>query len=118
MDNMAATRAQKTKRGRENYGRNYARGRAGERRAAASLRRAGYSVSISPGSAGFSDVVAKKGGKTRRIQVKTLSSRRLLTKEAAENRIRGKPYNVRIPAGGECWVYDADGRRHIIRGRS
>ena len=69
---MAATRAQKTVRGRKNYGRNYERGRAGERRAAATLRRAGYSVSISPGSAGFSDVIAKKGGKTRRIQVTCL----------------------------------------------
>lgn len=115
---MAATRAQKTVRGRKNYGRNYDRGRAGERRAAATLRRAGYSVSISPGSAGFSDVIAKKGGKTRRIQVKTFSSRRFLTKGAAERRIRGEPFNVRIPKGGECWVYDADGRRYIIRGRS
>lgn len=115
---MAATRAQTTVRGRKNYGRNYERGRAGERRAAAALRRAGYSVSISPGSAGFSDIVAKKNGKIRRIQVKTFSSRRFLTKQAAENRIRGKPFNVRIPAGGEVWVYDADGRRYIIRGRS
>jgi Holliday junction resolvase len=115
---MAATRAQKTLGGRKNYGRNYERGRAGERRAAAALRRAGYSVSISPGSAGFSDIVAKKNGKIRRIQVKTFSSRRFLTKEAAEKRIRGKPFNVRIPAGGEVWVYDADGRRYIIRGRS
>lgn len=115
---MAATRAQKTLGGRKNYGQNYERGRAGERRAAAALRRAGYSVSISPGSAGFSDIVAKKNGKIRRIQVKTFSSRRFLTKQAAENRIRGKPFNVRIPAGGEVWVYDADGRRYIIRGRS
>jgi len=115
---MAATRAQKTAKGRKNYGKNYDRGRAGERRAAASLRRAGYSVSISPGSAGFSDVVAKKSGRTRKIQVKTISSRRILTKGAAEKRIRGKPFNVRIPAGGECWVYDMDGRRHVVRGRS
>ncbi len=118
MGNMAATKAQKTKRGRKNYGKNYGRGRAGEKRAAASLRRAGYSVRISPGSAGFADVTAKKGGRTRRIQVKTISSRRILTKEAAERRIRGRPYNVRIPRGGEVWVYDGDGRLHIIRGRS
>jgi|GEM_PF-2998701 len=115
---MGATKAQKTKAGRKNYGKNYGRGRTGERRAAAALRRAGYSVSITRASAGFSDVKATKKGKTRKIQVKTLSSRRILTKEAAENRIRGKPFNVRIPAGGEVWVYDADGRRHVIRGRS
>ena len=115
---MAATREQTTVRGRRNYGKNYERGRAGERRAAAALRRAGYSVSISPGSAGFADVVAKKGGKTRRIQVKTFSSRRFLPKRAAERRIRGEPYNVRIPKGGEVWVYDMDGRRYVIQGRS
>jgi len=118
MDNMAATKAQNTKAGRKNYGKNYGRGRNGEERAAAALRRAGYSVSIARGSAGFSDVTAKKNGRTRRIQVKTFSSRRFLTKQAAENRIRGKPFNVRIPAGGEVWVYDADGRRYVIRGRS
>lgn len=117
MGNMAATKAQNTKAGRKNYGKNYGRGRNGERRAAAALRRAGYSVSIARGSAGFSDVTAKKNGRTRRIQVKTFSSRRFLTKQAAENRIRGKPFNVRIPAGGEVWVYDADGRRYVIRGR-
>jgi len=118
MDNMAATKAQNTKAGRKNYGKNYGRGRKGEERAAAALRRAGYSVSIAPGSVGFSDVTAKKNGKIRRIQVKTFSSRRFLTKQAAENRIRGEPFNVRIPVGGEVWVYDADGRRHVIRGRS
>jgi Holliday junction resolvase len=115
---MGATKAQITKAGRKNYGKNYSRGRKGEQRAAAALRREGYSVRIAPGSAGFSDVRATKNSRTRRIQVKTLSSRRILTKEAAENRIRGKPFNVRIPAGGEVWVYDADGRRHVIRGRS
>lgn len=113
---MAVTRAHKTAKGRKNYGKNYDRGRAGERRAAAALRRAGYSVRISPGSAGFSDLVAKKGNEVRHIQIKTISSRRILTNEAAENRIRGKPFGVRIPKGGEVWVYDADGRRHIIRG--
>ena len=115
---MAATRAHKTVRGRCNYGKNYERGRAGERRAAAALRREGYSVAVSRGSAGFSDLVAKKGTKIRKIQVKTISSRRFSTKEAAEKRIRGKPFNVRIPAGGEVWVYDADGRRYVIRGRA
>ncbi len=116
---MGATKAQKTKTGRKNYGKNYGRGRAGERKAAAALRQAGYSVSISRGSAGFADVTAKKNGRTRRIQVKTLSSRRILTKEAAKKRIEGKPFNVRSrPAGGEIWVYDADGRRHVLRGRS
>jgi len=118
MVNYGGDTGTKNKTGRQNYGKNYGRGRAGEKRAAASLRRAGYSVRISPGSAGFPDVTAKKGGRTRRIQVKTISSRRILTKEAAERRIRGRPYNVRIPRGGEVWVYDGDGRRHIIRGRS
>lgn len=114
---MAATRAQKTAKGRKNYGRNYNRGRAGEKEAAASLRRAGYSVRLSPGSVGFGDVTATKGGKERKIQVKTFSSRRFLTKEAAEKRIRGKPFNVRIPKGGEVWIYDMDGRRYVVRGR-
>lgn len=115
---MAATKAQKTKRGRKNYGRNYDRGRAGEKKVASSLRRAGYSVRLSPGSAGFGDVTATKGGTKRSIQVKTFSSRRFLSQEAAEKRIRGKPFNVRIPKGGEVWIYDMDGRRYVIRGRS
>lgn len=115
---MAATRAQKTRSGRRNYGKNRNRGLKGEDRAARALRAQGYTVKRAPASAGFCDLTATKGGKTRCIQVKTISSRRLLTKEVAENRIRGKPFNVRIPAGGEVWVYDMDGRLHIIRGRS
>lgn len=115
---MAATKAQKTRAGRKNYGKNYDRGRAGETRAAATLRRAGYSVSVSPGSRGFGDVKATKAGEKKSIQVKTFSSRRFLTKEAAEKRIRGRPFNVKIPAGGEVWIYDKDGRRYVVRGRS
>jgi len=49
---MGATKAQITKAGRKNYGKNYSRGRKGEQRAAAALRREGYSVRIAPGSAG------------------------------------------------------------------
>lgn len=117
---MAATTAQKTRSGRRNYGKNRNRGLKGEDRAARALRAQGYIVKrASPqGFAGFADLIATKNGKTKPIQVKTISSRRLLTQEAAENRIRGKPFNVRIPAGGEVWVYDMDGRLHIIRGRS
>lgn len=118
-DIVAATKAQKTKKGRKNYGRNYSRGRQGESPAAAILRRAGYSVRVAPGSRGFSDLTAtKRGSKTRHIQVKTFSSRRFLSVEAAEKRIRGRPFNVRIPAGGEVWIYDMDGRRYVVRGRS
>ena len=109
MGNMAATKAQNTKAGRKNYGKNYGRGRNGEERAAAALRRAGYSVSIARGSAGFSDVTAKKNGRTRRIQVKTFSSRRFLTKQAAENRI-GKPLtSVYRPAGSVGTMLTAGG---------
>lgn len=115
---MAATRAQKTKSGRKNYGKNLDRGLRGEERAMRTLRAQGYTVKQAPVRAGFCDLVATKNGKTKIIQVKTISSRRFLTREAAENRIRGKPFNVRIPAGGEVWVYDMDGRLHVIRGRS
>jgi len=114
---MAATRAQKTRSGRKNYGKNRNRGLKGEDRAARALRAQGYAVMRAPPQ-GFADLIATKNGKTKPIQVKTISSRRLLTQEAAENRIRGKPFNVRIPAGGEVWVYDMDGRLYIIRGRS
>jgi len=115
---MAATKAQRTKKGRDNYGRNYHRGIAGENRAARSLRKAGYSVRIAPGSRGFADVTAtKKGAKTRKIQVKAFTSRRFLSTAAAEKRIRGRPFCVRIPAGGEVWIYDMDGRLYIIPGR-
>jgi len=115
---MAATRAQKTKSGRKNYGKNLDRGLKGEDRAIRTLRAQGYTVKRAPASAGFCDLTATKGGKTRCIQVKTISSRRFLTKKAAENRIKGEPFNVRIPAGGEVWVYDMDGRLHVIKGRS
>lgn len=113
---MAPTKAQSTKKGRDNYGRNYDRGRSCEEKIARSLRGSGWSVSLSPGSRGW-DITAKKNGRTRRIQVKCLSSRRIESKEVARRRVAGLPFNVkRIPAGAEVWVYDADGRRYIIRG--
>ena len=115
---MAPTKAQRTKSGRKNYGRNYDRGRSCEEKIARSLRGAGWSASLSPGSRGW-DITAKKNGRTRRIQVKCLSSRRINSAEVARTRIAHRPWNIKkIPAGAEVWVYDADGRRYILRGPS
>ena len=115
---MAPTKAQKTKSGRINYGRNYGRGRACEEAAARSLRGSGWSVSLAPGSRGW-DITAKKNGRTRRIQIKCLSSRRIESAAVARRRIAHRPWNIkRIPAGAEVWVFDADGRRYILRGPS
>lgn len=113
---MAPTKAQRTKSGRKNYGRNYDRGRSCEEKIARSLRGAGWSASLSPGSRGW-DITAKKNGRTRRIQVKCLSSRRIESAAVARRRIAHRPWNIKtIPAGAEVWVIDGDGRRYIIRG--
>lgn len=105
---MAGTKAQRSKKGRKNYGRNYSRGRTGEARTAAALRREGYSVKVTKGSRGPADVIARKGSHTRKIQVKRFTSRAFSTKAAARNRVTGAPYNV--PSGREVWVYDANGK--------
>lgn len=114
---MAATKAQKTPKGRKNYGRNKGRGDAGETAVMRMLRAEGYIVSTAPEHPhGWADITATKGRETRRIQVKNITSRRFLTAAAALRRIRGRPYNIRrIPPGGEVWVFDADGRRYVFR---
>lgn len=113
---MAPTVAQRTKKGRKNYGRNYGRGRACEEKAARSLRGAGWAVSLSPGSRGW-DLTARKNGRVRRIQIKCLSSRRIDSAAVARTRIAHRPWNIKsIPAGAEVWVIDSEGRRYILRG--
>lgn len=107
---MAPTRSQRTREGRKNYGKNYARGIAAEERAARSLRRAGWSVEVSPGSRGRADLIARKKGQTRRIQVKEFSSRAIESAEVARRRARSHPHNGR----GEIWVYEKNGRRYIV----
>jgi len=103
------TKAQHTREGRRNYGKNYQRGRGAEERAARILRRDGWSVTISPGSRGPADLIARKGEKVRRIQVKEIASRRICTVEAARRRVKGKPFDV--PRGREVWLKSA-GRWH------
>ena len=113
---MAATKAQKTTKGRTNYGRNKQRGNAGEAAAIRTLRKEGYTVCTAPEHPfGWADITATKGKEIRRIQVKNITSRRFLSAAAALQRVRGRPYNIRrIPPGGEVWVFDADGRRYIL----
>ena len=84
------THAQQTKAGRRNYGQNYQRGRGAEGRAAAILRRDGWSVNISPGSRGSADLIARKGARVRRIQVKAIGIRDMRTGEAARGRVEAK----------------------------
>lgn len=107
---MAPTRSQRTKEGRKNYGKNFKRGVAAEMRAARSLRGAGWSVDVSPGSRGRADLVARKKAETRRIQVKEFSSRAIESAEVARRRARSHPHNGR----GEIWVYEKKGRRYIV----
>lgn len=102
---MAPTRAQRTRAGRRNYGKNYQRGRGAEERAARILRRDGWSVTISPGSRGPADLIARKGTRVRRIQVKQITSRNIGTTAAARRRVKGEPFNV--PRGREVWLYSA-----------
>lgn len=107
---MAPTRSQRTRDGRKNYGKNYGRGVAAEMRAARSLRGAGWSVDVSPGSRGRADLTARKAGVTRKIQVKEFSSRAIESPEVARRRARSHPHNGR----GEIWVYEKKGRRYIV----
>jgi len=105
MGSHMKTQAQQTKAGRRNYGQNYQRGRGAEGRAAAILRRDGWSVNISPGSRGPAGLIARKGTRVRRIQVKAIGSRDIRTVEAARRRVKGKPFNV--SRGREVWLYSA-----------
>ena len=100
------------------YGKQTHRGNIGEERAAKILREQGYSVRKSETHPrGFADIIAEKNGKAREIQVKRISSRALLTADAALNRIRGKPFLIkRIPAGKEVWVFDKDNRLYVFVG--
>lgn len=108
---MAATKAQKN-RPKACYGKQIKRGDKGEARAAGILRRAGYTVSFSATHPrGPADITAKKNGKVRNIQVKTISSRNLLTERAARRRIAGKPFGLkRLKKDCELWVFDKENR--------
>lgn len=111
------TRAQRSRKGRENYGKNRARGDRGESMVKRILEEAGYTVSYSQNGRGFSDLIAKKGTEIRQIQVKRITSRRFLSPEAARNRMAGKPFNIkRIGPNRELWVFDKDGRLYKFRG--
>ncbi|KAF5049750.1 hypothetical protein DSECCO2_436560 [anaerobic digester metagenome] len=101
---MASTKAQRSAKGRKNYGKNYSRGRKAENKAAKELRKQGYSVKVTKGSRGPADVIARKGNAARRIQVKSIESRTITSTAAARRRVKGKPFNV--PAGRETWVYN------------
>lgn len=94
-----------------------ARGNLGVEKAAAFLRECGYTVTKPDAHPrGYADIVAKRRGITRYIQVKWILSRAILTRSAARNRIRGKPYCIEeIPNGLEVWVYDRDNRLYIFR---
>lgn len=94
-----------------------ARGNLGVEKAAAFLRECGYTVTKPDAHPrGYADIVAKKRKETRHIQVTRISSRAILTRSAARNRIRGKPYCIEeIPNGLEVWVYDRDNRLYIFR---
>ena len=112
---MAATRAQKTTKGKKNYGKNTERGKRGENRVREIFTERGYRVKQDSNGRGFADLTVSRGSETRKIQVKNITSRRFLTRKAARNRIAGKPYNVkRIPKDGELWVFDKDGRRYVF----
>lgn len=111
---MKTKAAEKTP--KKTYGKQTHRGNIGEQRAAAILREQGYSVSHSPNHPhGNADLIATKGTETRHIQVKRISSRALLTEDAARNRIRGKPFLIRrIPKDLEVWVFDKDNRLYTF----
>lgn len=108
---MARTKAHSTRDGKKTYGKNYENGIRAEEKAARSLRASGWDVVVSPGSRGRDDIIATKGGKTRKIQVKSISSRALMSADVAKRRVQGKPYNAgRLSKDREIWVYDRDGR--------
>ena len=112
---MAATDAQKTRAGKKRYGENFANGVKCEQKAARLLRSRGYSVKVSRGSRGLADITATKGSKTKKIQVKEIKSRALLSEEVARRRVAGEPFNVTARGIDEIWVYDRDGRRYEIK---
>lgn len=112
---MAATDAQKTPSGRRRYGKNFETGVRAEERAARLLRSRGYSVSLSKGSRGRYDLEATKGVEVKRIQVKHISSRALLSEEVARRRVAGAPFHVTARGIDEIWVYDRGGRRYEIK---
>ena len=112
---MAATDAQKTRAGKKRYGENYENGVRCEQKAARLLRSRGYSVSLSRGSRGLAGITATKGSKTKKIQVKEIKSRALLSEEVARRRVAGEPFNVTARGIDEIWVYDRDGRRYEIK---
>ena len=113
--NMAGTDAQKTRVGKRVYGQNFHNGVKCEQNAARLLRSRGYSVFVSPGSRGCYDLEAKKGAEVKRIQVKKISSRALLSEDVARRRVAGAPFNVTARGIDEIWVYDRDGRRYEIK---
>ena len=112
---MAGTKAQKSRAGKKVYGKNFENGVRAEERAARLLRSRGYSVSLSKGSRGRYDLEAKRGSEKKRVQVKHISSRALLSEEVARRRVAGAPFNVTARGIDEIWVYDRDGRRYEIR---
>lgn len=99
------------------YGKQTARGNYGEAKAANLLRADGYKVSLTPEHPhGPADLIAKKGNRTRYIQVKRISSRVFLSAETARNRMRGKPFNLdKLPKGVELWVFDAAGNLYKFK---
>lgn len=113
---MAATKAQKN-RPKAVYGKQISRGNKGEQKALSILRKEGYSASLSKTHPrGCADITAKKNGRTRNIQVKTISSRNLLTERAARNRIAGKPFGLkRLAKDCELWVFDASNRLYRFK---
>lgn len=108
---MAQTNAQRY-RAKAVYGKQIKRGDAGEQRAMKILRKEGYKVSLSSTHPrGKADITATKGKTIRNIQVKTITSRNLATKEAARKRIAGKPFGLRrIKKDCELWVFDKSNR--------
>lgn len=107
-ESMARTKAQGTPAGKKNYGKNYSRGRAAEKKAAASLRKKGYTAKLSPGSKGRYDIIAKKGTETLKIQVKRITSRGFSSVKTARARMKGPPFNVK--AGTSIQLTDAAGK--------
>lgn len=91
---MGATDAQRTPSGRRRYGKNYENGVRCEQKAARLLRSRGYSVKVSRGSRGAFDLLAVKGRETKRVQVKEITSRALMSEEVARRRVMGEPFNV------------------------
>jgi len=102
---------------KKTYGKQTERGNIGERKAASILRKDGWSVSLSPEHPrGAADIIARKGNRVRKIQVKRISSRTFSNAETARNRFRGKPYYLdKLPAGVELWVFDQVGHLYTFK---